>query len=97
MTLGTPQLVAVLGRGIVATAEPIATGDDLGLTRGDGCFDAMRLVRKELDGRRSPTRSSRPPYLTQRCSLPSRDTSTSSWTPRSSAIWRATRSRAARQ
>lgn len=38
------QLVAVLGRGVVPAAEPIATADDLGLVRGDGCFDAMRLL-----------------------------------------------------
>ena len=36
--------MAVLGRGVVATAEPIATADDVGLVRGDGCFDAMRVL-----------------------------------------------------
>ena len=40
----TRQLVAVLGRGVVPTAEPIATADDVGLVRGDGCFDAMRVL-----------------------------------------------------
>lgn len=40
----TRQLVAVLGRGVVPTAEPVATADDVGLVRGDGCFDAMRVL-----------------------------------------------------
>ena len=40
----TRQLVAVLGRGVVPAAEPIATADDVGLVRGDGCFDAMRVL-----------------------------------------------------
>lgn len=39
-----PQLVAVLGRGVVPADTPLATASDLGLTRGDGCFDAMRVV-----------------------------------------------------
>lgn len=43
------QLVAVLGRGVVPTGEPVATADDLGLVRGDGCFDAMRVL--DRDGR----------------------------------------------
>ncbi|WP_051209342.1 aminotransferase class IV [Propionicicella superfundia] len=38
------QLVAVMGRGVVEPDEPFVTASDLGLTRGDGCFDAMRLV-----------------------------------------------------
>ena len=42
------RLVAVLGRGVVPAGEPIATADDLGLVRGDGCFDAMRLL--EVNG-----------------------------------------------
>ncbi len=40
----TSQLVAVLGRGVVPTGDPIATADDVGLVRGDGCFDAMRVL-----------------------------------------------------
>lgn len=40
----TRQLVAVLGRGVVPTDQPIATADDVGLVRGDGCFDAMRVL-----------------------------------------------------
>lgn len=45
-----PRLVAVLGRGIVDPASAVLAGDDLALTRGDGCFDATRLV-VTLDGR----------------------------------------------
>lgn len=39
------QLVAVVGRGVVPTDDPFITASDLGLTRGDGCFDAMRVVK----------------------------------------------------
>ena len=38
------QLVAVLGRGVVDRSTPLLTADDLGITRGDGCFDATRVV-----------------------------------------------------
>lgn len=38
------QILAVMGRGVVPAAEPIVTAGDLGLVRGDGCFDAMRVV-----------------------------------------------------
>ncbi|HYN67330.1 MAG TPA: aminodeoxychorismate lyase [Ornithinibacter sp.] len=38
------HLVAVLGRGVVGPDEPVVTADDLGLTRGDGCFDSARVV-----------------------------------------------------
>jgi 4-amino-4-deoxychorismate lyase len=39
------RLVGVLGRGVLEGAdEPVVHVDDLGLTRGDGCFDATRLV-----------------------------------------------------
>jgi 4-amino-4-deoxychorismate lyase len=37
-------LVAELGRGVVDGTEAVVHVDDLGLTRGDGCFDATRLV-----------------------------------------------------
>lgn len=39
-----PLVVAVLGRGVVEPTTPVLVADDLGLTRGDGCFDATRLV-----------------------------------------------------
>lgn len=38
------HVVAVLGRGVVGADEPVVTADDLGLTRGDGCFDSARVV-----------------------------------------------------
>lgn len=39
------QLVAVLGVGVLDDADrPVLCADDLGLTRGDGCFDATRVV-----------------------------------------------------
>lgn len=41
---GVIAAVAVLGRGVLAADEPILTGDDLGLVRGDGCFDSTRVV-----------------------------------------------------
>jgi len=40
-------LVAVLGRGVVDSSDAVVHVDDLGLTRGDGCFDATRLVVHE--------------------------------------------------
>jgi 4-amino-4-deoxychorismate lyase len=39
-----PHVVAVLGRGVVDPDAPVVTADDLGLTRGDGCFDSARVV-----------------------------------------------------
>ena len=48
----TGQLVAVLGRGVLERDEPIAYADDLGLTRGDGCFDATLVFAAEGDRRR---------------------------------------------
>ncbi len=38
------HVVAVLGRGLVPADEPVITADDLGFTRGDGCFDSMRIL-----------------------------------------------------
>jgi 4-amino-4-deoxychorismate lyase len=39
------QLVAALGVGVLDDADrPVLCADDLGLTRGDGCFDATRVV-----------------------------------------------------
>ncbi len=37
-------MVAVLGRGVIDADLPVVTADDLGLTRGDGCFDSARVV-----------------------------------------------------
>jgi 4-amino-4-deoxychorismate lyase len=41
------QLVAVLGTGVVRPEHPVVTADDLGLTRGDGIFDATRVLTDE--------------------------------------------------
>lgn len=38
------QLLAVLGRGILPADTPLLVADDLGVTRGDGCFDALRIT-----------------------------------------------------
>lgn len=38
------RLVAVLGAGLVDPATPILRADDLGATRGDGCFEGCRLL-----------------------------------------------------
>lgn len=46
------SVVAVLGQGIVAEDQPIVTAFDYGFTRGDGCFDATRVVVSQ-DGRQS--------------------------------------------
>ena len=43
-TAEVPHVVAVLGRGVVDADEPVVTADDLGLIRGDGCFDSARVV-----------------------------------------------------
>ena len=48
----TGQLVAVLGRGVLERDEPIAHADDLGLTRGDGCFDATLVFAADAEPRR---------------------------------------------
>jgi 4-amino-4-deoxychorismate lyase len=45
-----PHVVAVLGRGVVGPDEPVVTADDLGLTRGDGCFDSARVVTDASGG-----------------------------------------------
>ena len=39
------QVLAIVGRGVVAWDEPITYGDDLGSTRGDGCFEATLVER----------------------------------------------------
>jgi 4-amino-4-deoxychorismate lyase len=43
------QVLGVLGKGVVDPATPVVQPDDQGLTRGDGCFEGIRIVR-EADG-----------------------------------------------
>ena len=38
------MVVGVLGRGLVAAEEPVVRADDLGLARGDGCFESCRVL-----------------------------------------------------
>lgn len=40
-------MVGVLGRGLVDVDTPITAADDLGLTRGDGCFEGIRISRSD--------------------------------------------------
>ena len=47
---GSPRLVGVLGHGLIDDPDrAVLCADDLGLTRGDGCFDATRM-HTEPDG-----------------------------------------------
>jgi 4-amino-4-deoxychorismate lyase len=41
----TIEILALLGRGVVPPDTPVACADDTGLTRGDGCFEGLRLQR----------------------------------------------------
>lgn len=47
----TAHLVAVLGRGVVDADTPVIFPDDLGFSRGDGCFDSARIVCDEQGAR----------------------------------------------
>ncbi|MDT4944962.1 MAG: 4-amino-4-deoxychorismate lyase [Pseudonocardiales bacterium] len=40
----TVRLLGVLGTGLVDRDRPVLHADDLGLTRGDGCFEGCRIV-----------------------------------------------------
>lgn len=39
----------MLGTGVIDSTTPVVRADDAGLTRGDGCFEGIRIVR-EADG-----------------------------------------------
>jgi 4-amino-4-deoxychorismate lyase len=41
----TLQVLSILGRGVVEETTPVALADDAGITRGDGCFEGLRLHR----------------------------------------------------
>jgi 4-amino-4-deoxychorismate lyase len=41
--VSSPQVVAVLGRGVVPAGTPVLRPDDLGVLRGDGVFETLRL------------------------------------------------------
>jgi 4-amino-4-deoxychorismate lyase len=42
-------VVAVLGRGVVDPGTPVINADDPGVTRGDGCFEGLRLRDGVID------------------------------------------------
>lgn len=42
--MSVQQIIAVLGQGVLEAGTPVITADDLGFTRGDGVFDATRVV-----------------------------------------------------
>ncbi len=45
--MSVQQIVAVMGRGVLTGGSDVITADDLGFTRGDGVFDATRVVTAE--------------------------------------------------
>jgi 4-amino-4-deoxychorismate lyase len=52
------NLLAVLGTGLLDPATPVLRGDDAGVTRGDGCFEGIRVLTDE-SGRSVPDKLDR--------------------------------------
>lgn len=102
--MSTGQIAAVMGRGVVPGDTPIVSADDLGLVRGDGCFDATRVTRgsdgiviDHLDAHldrfdRSSELLGLPP-LDRRAWLDLIDQATNAWTGSGEAVLKLVRSR----
>lgn len=43
------RVVGILGAGLVDPETPVVTADDLGFTRGDGCFEGCRVIDGAVD------------------------------------------------
>lgn len=52
------MLLAVLGTGVVDPSTPVIRADDPGVTRGDGCFEGIRVLTR-ADGTRYATKLDR--------------------------------------
>ena len=43
------RVLGILGAGLVDPETPVVTADDLGFTRGDGCFEGCRVIDGAVD------------------------------------------------